>query len=283
MGIPHLLHMIWIQGEEHLHKRVPHARLVMDAWRRHLPTHTLKLWDKKQLDPVVRRQLGPKMHAIFNKAGLPFAFVADIGRWAVLMEQGGVYSDMDAKPIKDTTHLFQGDVGFMTPSPNLPAAVRMLWHGKKWRNLVYCNHIMASTPGHPAWHTMLAEANKMFANGWKNNMKGPFMMLIDRAMETHAADPDVRVLSASQVLPSYETITRHTIMEDEASLRRKFPMALIVHPRDVEGHQKWATFAGDVVVRCHVWMQDYFPFVIVGFVLLSVMLLCIKRRKCLIR
>ena len=100
-----MLHFIWIQGLDHL---VSHDRSwprIRDAWANHLPGFEQRVWARDELRAVVA-EVAPACLPLFDDEQTPFAIMADVGRFAVLYKYGGVYSDVDMRPIRSMTHLF---------------------------------------------------------------------------------------------------------------------------------------------------------------------------------
>jgi hypothetical protein len=114
--IPTALHMIWLGP-----KPVPEEWIA--AWRAMHPTWTHRLWREADLAklPMVNRK---HFDALLN-AGV-WHGAADIARYEILLAEGGVYVDVDSKPLRS----FDG-APFMAasffagyePTPSLPGRV----------------------------------------------------------------------------------------------------------------------------------------------------------------
>lgn len=126
--IPRLLHHIWVGP-----RPVPEEWLV--AWRAMHPSWQHRLWREADLAKLAM----PNRAAFddFMARGV-WHGAADIARVAILQAHGGVYVDIDAKPLRT----FEGApfmrAGFFAgyePTPNLPGRI--------------ANGTIGSEPGHP--------------------------------------------------------------------------------------------------------------------------------------
>ena len=112
--IPMLLHFIWMQGQQHLEKKDPHFSQRRKHWIEHLSGYQQKVWSADTLRPVVKSVCSEAL-AMFDDPDVPPAFKSDIGRFCLLFKFGGVYVDVDVRPIRDCRHFFEGGVRFMAP------------------------------------------------------------------------------------------------------------------------------------------------------------------------
>lgn len=93
-AIPRILHFVWLQGEVHLREHACEywenvqlaKRLVGDSW-------DVRLWDEKSLESHIQN-ISPDVWRRFRMLDEP-AMKADIARFVLLKEFGGVYVDVD--------------------------------------------------------------------------------------------------------------------------------------------------------------------------------------------
>ena len=86
------IHFIWIQGE--IYKKSPHIKEAHDAMLELLsPKYTCILWDGKRIEDFLKRH-NPPLLELYLKSTV-FAQKADIARYAIVYEFGGIYLDID--------------------------------------------------------------------------------------------------------------------------------------------------------------------------------------------
>lgn len=86
--IPRTLHFIWV-GNDSLR---PDA--FIETWRRHHPDFSIKVWGNEEL---ANRNWVTKRHMEWiMDCGGQYAAVADLMRWEILLEEGGVALDSDS-------------------------------------------------------------------------------------------------------------------------------------------------------------------------------------------
>lgn len=132
MIVPPVVHLIWLQGYD----RLPaHLARQTETWAEHHPGWTVRWWDHDQL-----RDLDMPYGDLWDRAGdiVPADAVAqfrsDLGRWCVLRDFGGVYSDTDVR--------VQRPIGGLLDAPMVVGwEIQDRWIGSS---------VIAAVPGHPA-------------------------------------------------------------------------------------------------------------------------------------
>lgn len=138
-GIPRLFHWIWL-GSSPI---PPQQRLWIDGWLRHHPGWDYHLWTDANLPPL--------RNASSYAACTTAAQKADILRYEVVNQRGGVYLDTDVECIRNIETLVatcDAFVGQERPDERGPH---------------YGNAIIGARPGHPAIDTVIDALPRSFA------------------------------------------------------------------------------------------------------------------------
>jgi FkbM family methyltransferase len=172
-----------------------------ESWRRHHPDWQLILWTEANL-PRLRNQ------AHFD-AATSLAQKADIARYELLFEHGGVYLDCDFECLRPIDPLLEGVTCFSATED------------ERWISI----GIMGATPKHPLFEAVVAEIPASLAQGHAkiNEQTGPLLLtrVVTRRKMTSGRD-EMHVFAPKLFYPySY----------GERRLRRheKFPEAFAVH------------------------------------------------------
>lgn len=100
LAIPKIIHHTWI-GDDPL---PPAAEEMMAKWRRHHPKWEMRLWTKDNLPPMQNRALYDRSKNTGHRA--------DVLRYELLYQFGGVYADMDMDCQRSIDDLIQNCEGF---------------------------------------------------------------------------------------------------------------------------------------------------------------------------
>lgn len=95
--IPKKIHYIWLGGGD----KSDLVRKCIDSWKKKLPDYEIIEWNPENLD-ITFNQFAQEA---FNAK--KWAFAADVIRWKVLFEHGGIYLDSDVEVIKSFDDLLQ--------------------------------------------------------------------------------------------------------------------------------------------------------------------------------
>lgn len=119
------------------------ARPLIDAWSRLHPGWQHVLFDSDSAEQWLRRNLGPECARTFHRAG-PVA-KSNLFRYAYLFAEGGVWSDIDDRPVASIDDLIEGR-GLVVLRESLGAIG---------------DNIIGVVPGHPV---LLAARDEAFRN-----------------------------------------------------------------------------------------------------------------------
>ena len=171
-AVPRVLHVSWAT------QALPaFAQTYLETWRAHHPTWRVARWTDATMRDLVRRRFPGRIDAY---DAFPSAVNrADVFRYMVLFEIGGVYVDLDVEALRSIEpllyHVTEGGLGsdvslkndendenarwrarascFVGQEPHAHAVV--LARGATTRRA--CNAVMASAPGLKFWETVLDE------------------------------------------------------------------------------------------------------------------------------
>lgn len=142
LAIPKIIHHTWI-GDDPL----PEAgRQMMEKWRQHHPTWEMRLWTKHNLPPMQNQTLYHRSKNTGHRA--------DILRYELMHQFGGVYVDMDMdcqRPLDDLIENCEGFAGRIQPT-RVDTCVQYLEIA-----------ILGSVPGHPLFARVLDMISASFA------------------------------------------------------------------------------------------------------------------------
>lgn len=101
--IPKVIHYIWLGG-----KPLPQiAKKCIQSWKKYCPDYTIKRWDESNLD------VSKYKFALDAYNSKKFAFAADVMRLDVLIQEGGIYFDIDVELLKPIDDLIESNECFM--------------------------------------------------------------------------------------------------------------------------------------------------------------------------
>jgi inositol phosphorylceramide mannosyltransferase catalytic subunit len=146
INIPRIIHVIWIGDER---KRPDHN---IATWRDNHPAWEFRLWSNAELERVPwrsKRQIG-----IYRDSG-HWEGVADLMRYEILFEHGGVYVDADSTSLR--------------PLDSWLLAPRMfaVWESEQHRPGLVANTFIGSVPQHPALGAIIRATSRMNKPTWR--------------------------------------------------------------------------------------------------------------------
>ena len=151
--IPKKLHMIWIGDDS---KR-PEAAIA--SWRANHPDWQFILWGNHELDSLpwkARRQMD------LFRASEHFEGVADLMRYEILHEHGGVYADANSISLRPLD-------GWLLETP-----LFAVWESERHRPGLIANTYIGAIPGHPALTRIIAATARMNKPVWRRAWPNPF-------------------------------------------------------------------------------------------------------------
>lgn len=134
------------------------------TWRANHPTWQFRLWGNADLDGCrwrARRQI-----EIFREGGY-WEGVADLMRYEILHEQGGVYVDADSISVR--------------PLGNWIMAQRMfaVWESEKHRPGLIANTFIGSVPEHPALGAIIQATSRMNKKVWSRSAMARYRLTVN--------------------------------------------------------------------------------------------------------
>ena len=163
--IPKIIHQTWKTSDL---KTLPLAfREYHLKWIRLNPNWFIKIWSDQDMLHMVQEYY-PKWYPLFEQkrvGGLSAVMKADVFRYMLMETFGGVYVDMDMEPLKPVDELItvlkekQQKQGRGDGNSNLRCLLGQepLEHAVllEYKSHFICNAMLASTPHHPLWTTLL--------------------------------------------------------------------------------------------------------------------------------
>ena len=140
VSIPKILHAIWVGDESRRPDR------WIQTWRMMHPTWAFKVWGNA--DYEARAWKSKRQMEIF-RALKHWEGVADLMRYEILHEQGGVYVDADSacvRPLDDWL---------------LDTRMFAIWESERHRPGLVANGFIGSIPGHPALEAIIRVTARM--------------------------------------------------------------------------------------------------------------------------
>jgi mannosyltransferase OCH1-like enzyme len=144
--IPKKLHLIWVGDDT---KR-PQANI--DSWREKHPAWEFKLWGNAELDGIPwksRRQI-----ELFRASG-HWEGVADLMRYEILHEHGGVYVDADSTCVRALDDWL------------LDTRMFAVWENEQRATALVANGFIGSPPRHPALASIIRATSRMNKPVWQ--------------------------------------------------------------------------------------------------------------------
>lgn len=99
MGIPHIIHQIWYQGENNI---PPQYVQFQRTWKEHHSDWKYMLWSEKSITELIEKEYSWFMDT-FNSYSLMIQKI-DAAKYFILHSFGGVYVDLDIECIRDIEH-----------------------------------------------------------------------------------------------------------------------------------------------------------------------------------
>lgn len=148
--IPRIIHVIWV-GDE---LKRPDDHIA--TWRANHPDWQFRLWGNTHLDGVnwrAKRQIN-----IFRKSG-HWEGVADLMRYEILHEHGGVYVDADSTSVRPLDEWLLAQHMFA------------VWESETHRPGLIANTFIGSVPRHPALREIIEATSRMNAPVWRRTWR----------------------------------------------------------------------------------------------------------------
>ena len=140
--IPKIIHQTWKT------KNIPsNWQSSHDSWKKYHPEWEYKLWTDDDNRKFIQDKFPWFLQTFDN---FPYGIQrADVIRYCILYEYGGLYSDLDIEPLENLDDLFPNEGVYLVQTENNFTGVDY-----------YTNFFMASTPKNPFWMEVIVETMK---------------------------------------------------------------------------------------------------------------------------
>ncbi len=217
------IHQVWIQGESHFQQTQPVYYEYSKQFHILFPTFKYKLWSEQDALALFPDNLKQSYLQAPN-----FACKADIIRYFVLYQVGGLYADTDYEPFKNCEYLFD-DVDLCC------VAMHLTKNKLLFGNFKYNNAWIYSLPNHLIFKNMLdtiianpfdSKKYSKFDYTWQITGPKAFGNNIDDLKLT--SDPKVRILPHNMVeVADFSCVALVNLKKEDILLQ--YPYALGLH------------------------------------------------------
>ena len=165
--IPKILHQIWFQGET----QIPdHLRVYHEGWIKMNPSFEVRLWDEPAIEKMLV-QCDKKIVKLYRSYPLMIQKI-DLAKYILLYTYGGIYIDMDMKPLKPISDSFLDYDIILSKIPfNILYNIVFSFIGHDINRDIINNGVIFSIPQHPSilsvidlclqnQHTILGSINR---------------------------------------------------------------------------------------------------------------------------
>jgi hypothetical protein len=218
--IPRHIHQLW-NDENPPPRYLP----LIESWKRHNPAWKYTLWTHAAVRELISTRR-PELLPVFDGYAKPICR-ADLGRYVVLAEFGGIYADLDTeclRPIdpllEDTTGLVLADEPAEHLSPDSAAGRRGFMH-------LPCPAFIASTPGHEFWKHLFVAIRITANHPDPLDATGPF--LLGQLYDVPIVTPLVTRPPTELVYPFAKDDCWSGRIRDEEFWNRRTRHAFLVH------------------------------------------------------
>ncbi len=142
--IPKVFHFIWIGPKPFPSSSIPNLK----SWLKHHPDYSFVFWSDRQREniptpfqlKIISSNTLTRLSRQFNNS-TNMAEKADLLRYEILLQQGGIYVDHDVECYQSLNKLIQ-DISFFagTEPPHTPVGDQ---------SITVCNNIIGTKPNHP--------------------------------------------------------------------------------------------------------------------------------------
>jgi len=188
--IPRIVHQTW--KDRDVPKRFSK---YMASWRKIHPDWEFKFWTDADLAEVVAARY-PEYREMYLAYPKPI-MRADLGRYLVLREFGGIYADVDAEALASFEPLLDSPAPIFAFEP--PSHADGEWVRSRGFQSIISNAVMLSPAGHPFWDHMLSRIRECRHATNPLDATGPF--LLTAAVELAPPNTAPRVLPAHVFSP----------------------------------------------------------------------------------
>lgn len=198
MKIPKVIHQIWIQGAD----VVPTLyQQNSNTWRKNNRDWEYRLWDEPSLLALMHEK-APEWLPLY-KSQREVVARADIGRYVLLQQYGGLYADIDTRCVRPVIKMLAAS----------EASLYVQLYSQPWRwrrphRIRYhkiANSVISCSPHHRIWRTVRSSIARRNRNPFMplTLRTGPemFWPIVQRVIER---DPnDVEILDHRRILTAF--------------------------------------------------------------------------------
>lgn len=165
--IPRILHQTWKDAA------IPAAFAgYVEGWKRLHPGWDFRLWTDVDLAEFVESRCAAHRE-LFHAYAKP-VMRADLGRYLLLREFGGVYADIDCEALANVEPLLMSEAPLFAFEPDSHAALEFV-RSRDFRSIV-SNAVILSPPGHPFWDHLLELIHRCRSADNPLDATGPFVL-----------------------------------------------------------------------------------------------------------
>jgi len=107
-----LIHIIWLQGREHMLKTHPEYAKYLASWETLFPAWTIVFWDEAAIQALFQEDQFASMPLAQTYTALKNTGAkSDLARYAIVYARGGMYVDSDLECLKPFQNLLEGNEG----------------------------------------------------------------------------------------------------------------------------------------------------------------------------
>jgi mannosyltransferase OCH1-like enzyme len=174
------------------------------AWMKHFPEPEYEhlFWPDENVTAFFKERC-PAYYNLYHSKNLPIER-ADLSRYCILKELGGIYADLDYEPRQNFFKEFSHDTVNLVQSPYISETVQ--------------NSLMASPPHHPYWEKLMNAASQKHFQAGASVLEVSGPKLLDSLQDTHVRSGPRRV----HVLPcnQFQRATKYIAIETHSTLKK---------------------------------------------------------------
>lgn len=259
--IPRQVHVIWIQGEDHLSRVKTWWKDRKATWAKWMPKWKMRVWDDTSIQRLFDDPTYAPLEALYRAPNAPMAWKADVARYMLVHKHGGMYADITYEIIRNFDWMLHGKgVDFVFVHNDVQDAERDMF-------MLTNNCWFAATAGHPVLAAVLQRLAQVqvpatFSIHTIFHLTGPQQLW--NAIEPFVPSPRVRAIPAVALDPSITPLSYKPCASGEAC-RTALPSAVAIH------HSQMSYISPMVRFGFHAFQvvrRNYLPFLTVLAVLL---------------
>jgi len=257
------IHQIWIQGIEDFQNQKPELYQYSLKFASLFPNYQYKLWGESDFLSLIENYSLNLLEA-YQKAP-NFACKADIARYVILFEEGGIYADTDYEPFKNCEFL-------LVDTDLVLVFMHFTYNKAVLSNFKFGNAWMYATPNNEFFHHLLTRiANNIYnpttLSGYDYTwtITGPSAFSESIYALNLLTNPQVRIIPHSLIeLADFSTTGLLVYNQDE--LQKMYPFAHGIHRMEGSWMDNTATIKS-LFGYFYTWTNQWNDFINIGFIL----------------